>query len=287
MTQIGGHDLGGRNELSRAALLGVGRMGTALITRFVEQQVYKPGEIIATHHDPSIASALTSQLGIEITTSNQAAVTAAETVYLSVRPQQVRGVVKEIAPIVSKNHTLVSFAVGVPIRWLRRQLPSCGAICHVHPTSLVMAGTKGVSYLAAEHETDPEIVHKVTHVFDSLGPVLVVAEEMMDYYAVYSGIAPALAAELAIQWTDLADQCGIPREHSELVVTLIARALCDGKGCQSERLMQLEKRIATPDGVTEQGLAAIHEVGLDRFLRTITEHSLTRIESLRATFDIQ
>ena len=98
----------------KLAVLGAGKLGSILLRAYLKQGLFVPGCVTATVRHSERAAALAKQLGVAVTTDNRAAVKSADIVLLTVKPQTVGEVLREIAPELNIGALLVSVAASVP-----------------------------------------------------------------------------------------------------------------------------------------------------------------------------
>ncbi len=118
----------------RVAMLGVGRMGQAVLAGMLDAG-WDPSRIVAAEaHEPT-ANAVRERHGIEFRPSAQAVV-GADVVVVAVKPHDVTGVLDDISANLQPGATVVSIAAGLPTMRLAAHLPrghGAGA-CHAqHP----------------------------------------------------------------------------------------------------------------------------------------------------------
>src|SRR4051794_39401612 len=118
---------------SRLALLGAGVMGETVLSGLVRAG-WDPGDLVATDRRPERVAELESTYGIRMT-GNVEAVDGAATVLLVVKPQDMRGLLAEIAPALHAEALVVSLAAGVDTATLEAGLPDG------QPVVRVMANT--------------------------------------------------------------------------------------------------------------------------------------------------
>jgi pyrroline-5-carboxylate reductase len=267
------------------AFLGAGRMASAMLRRFTAESALPPNQLLLTHHDSQRALALSKELGIRATTSNRNAVESCRTIFICVRPQSIRSLLDEISVAVTPEHTVVSIALGVSLRWLRAALPGCGAILHLHPSSLVVVSQEGYSFVVPEQDTRPDLVLRLVNLCEAMGPVLVTNEEMVDRYAVFAGCAPAFFARLAECWRSIAVDAGIPDETIRSALAAMLRGLAAGGGSDPDWFDTVISRIATPNGATAAGLLQLDGKGALRTLQATAAGSSERIQEIRRIFE--
>ena len=118
---------------SRLALLGAGVMGETVLSGLVRAG-WDPADLVATDRRPERVAELEAAYGITMT-DNVGAVAGASTVVLVVKPQDMRGLLDEIAPALAPDALVVSLAAGVDTATLEAGLPAG------QPVVRVMANT--------------------------------------------------------------------------------------------------------------------------------------------------
>ena len=274
-----------RKVIGKVAILGLGRMGSALVTALLSRGSVLPDEIIGTHHDAMRAKQASRLLGITVTTDNAAAAAGASVIILCVRPGQLPVLLREISGHVSVGHTVVSTAVGVPLSWMKAHLGECRNVYHVHPPSLLMAAAKGPSFIAHARGASASATRKVSRLFRSLGSVVCLSEKDIDACAVFSGCAPAFWAQLSLIWERLACESGISPSRARQI---IKNMLC-GMSAACERgpldLHAFIDSIVTPGGVTEVGVNMLKDGTAKNLLGNVVQHCLYKITDIRRQFN--
>ena len=271
-------------RIGTVSVLGVGRMGSALIRAFLSRRILRMKEIIGTHHDPRRARQIHRALGITAVTDNRAAVARSDLVLLCVRPQQMPALLNEIVDSILPRHTVVSVAVGVPLSWLRRRLPCCGGLFHVHPPSQLTTGATGLSFLARTRGSPAARLRQVTALFRGLGPVICVPEKRIDACAVFAGCSPAFLAHLGLLWAKLGGRFGIPPSIARQIVAATLAGLSKAAEGGTMRLERLIENIATPGGITEAGLRSLDRAELEKVLNEMVVDCLVRLGRIRSQF---
>ena len=97
----------------RLAVLGAGNMGGALVAGLLSAKIVKPGQITVTDVDAARLAAIKKKWGVRTGKENRAAVQNADVIVLCVKPQQMAGVLEELAGQVGPNTLVISVAAGV------------------------------------------------------------------------------------------------------------------------------------------------------------------------------
>ncbi|MCX5647518.1 MAG: NAD(P)-binding domain-containing protein [Planctomycetota bacterium] len=274
----------GITRTGTVSVLGVGRIGSALVQAFLSRGILRKKQIIGTHHDLRRARRIRRALGITVVTDNRAAVARSNVVLLCVRPQQISSLLEKMADSILPRHTVVSVAVGVPLSWLKKRLPRCGGLFHVHPPSQLTTGAAGISFLAHPRGSPAASLRQVTNLFRGLGPVVCVPEKQIDACAVFAGCGPAFWAHLGLTWAKLCGRFGIPPSIARQIVAATLSGLARGTEGGTANLERLIENVATPGGITEAGIRFLDKARVEDILNAMVAHCLARIVSIRGQF---
>jgi len=241
---------------SRLALLGAGVMGETVLSGLVRAG-WDPTDLVATDRRPGRAAELEAAYGITMT-SNLDAVAGAATVVLVVKPQDMRGLLAEIAPTLDDGALVVSLAAGVDTATLQAGLPAG------QPVVRVMANTpaqvdEGMAAIAAGSAATDDHLERVRDILSATGRVVVVPEHYLDAVTAISGSGPAYLFFVVEAMIEAGVHLGLPRDLStELVVqTMLGSAkLLRESG---EHPTVLRERVTSPGGTTAAALRELED----------------------------
>src|SRR2546430_4725053 len=83
---------------SRLAVLGAGKLGGILLRAYLKQGLFGASRVTATVKHRERAATLAKELGVTATSDNREAVKGADIILLTVKPQTVAEVLREISP---------------------------------------------------------------------------------------------------------------------------------------------------------------------------------------------
>ena len=95
--------------MNSIAIIGCGNIGQSIAEGLITADPKASRSIVATKRNLSSLKRLKTQ-GVQLTTDNQAAVQQAVYIIIAVKPYMVTDVMTEIAPVLKKNHVLISVA---------------------------------------------------------------------------------------------------------------------------------------------------------------------------------
>ena len=265
------------------AILGGGRLGESMLRGLLSTGWREPHEVVVTSRRAERRDALAALYGVGATADNAAAIDDARLVVLSVKPQDIAGLLGEIAPVVSPDQTLLSVAAGVTTRAIESRLPEGARVVRAMPNApaLVHEGIAGLC--GGEHARDEDI-EMATSALGHLGAVVRVAEDDMDAVTALSGSGPAYFALLTEAMIEAGLLLGLSRDVStRLVVQTMfgsARLLRD----EQMHPVELREAVTSPGGTTTRAIRELERSGVRAaFLNAInaaTERSRELAERL-------
>src|SRR5260221_7759557 len=102
------------------AILGAGKMGEALLSGMLRAGV-APSGVIAAARRPERAEALHDSYGIDVTTAGEAA-DKADTLVITLKPQDMAGLLEQIAPHVNADPLVISAAAWTTTTFIESRL---------------------------------------------------------------------------------------------------------------------------------------------------------------------
>jgi len=203
-------------------------------------------------------------------------------VMLGFKPQKLDEVAPKLEPHVGPQTILVSMLAGVRADALRHRFPNARAVVRVMP-NLPVAQRAGVVALYSGDD-DPEARDKVGVLMALLGLAPWCAEEK-EFAAIgaVAGAGPAYVARFAEAMARGGKTLGLDPELASAVAvqTLVGTAtLAKASG---ESMADIARRVASPKGTTEQGLAVLDAPdGLQPLIDRMLAAALRRGEELAA-----
>ena len=174
-------------------------------------------------------------------------------VMLGVKPQKLDEVVSGLAPRVTKDTVVVSLLAGVDAATLRRRFPGAAAIVRAMPNLAVAVGQGVTALYSADADRDPDI----GKLMDALGdaPWCKDDDELAAIGAL-AGSGPAYVARFAAAMSTGGEVMGLDPARAAAIAarTLVGTAALIARG---EGFAGLARRVASPNGTTEQGLAVL------------------------------
>lgn len=253
---------------SMIGFIGSGNMARSIMQGLIHHG-YAPKNIIASNRTSEKLQLLVDSLGIIAAQSNTEVALKADVIVLAVKPQYLKLVCQEIAPIIQNRKVLIiSLATAVSLEKivLNLQVASLPVVRTMTntPTELGV----GMTALFANHAVSVEQKQFVTLLFQSVGECFwLEREEEFNIYTPLVGCAPAYIYLWMQSLQEAAIAVGIAKDRADMLVKKVTQGAV-ALACQSsESLENLRKKVTTPNGVTEASLACLLDAGLPALLQ--------------------
>jgi pyrroline-5-carboxylate reductase len=245
-------------EKKKIGIIGCGNMGEAILRGLYQKGMTQGIRVSEPRGDRR--EYIKKKYGVEAIPDNRTIASQSQVIILAVKPQELKGVLQEIAPALDSLTLLISIAAGASLGAIAailakevrliRAMPNIAALALESATAL----SPGAEVSAADLETAREI-------FNALGRTVIVSESLMDAVTGMSGSGPAYVSLFIEALADGGMRMGIPRKDAlEMAIQTVlgtARLLSE----QGEPPAHLKDRVASPGGTTIAGIAALEAKG--------------------------
>jgi len=254
-------------------------MGSALIGGIVSRNLIQAGSITVSDALAERLNDLGKTYGVGVTSDNRRLLKASDIVILSIKPQNMTEVLKEIADSFHQRKLVISIAAGIPTGIIEGCLKKKARVVRVMPNTPALIGEGATAIASGAHATDKDI--EITrHIFEAVGIAVIVKEEQMDAVTGLSGSGPAYGFLIIEALADAGVNLGLSRDVAlrlSAQTMLGAAKLClEGKKHPAE----LKDMVASPGGTTIAGLKILEEGKLRATLMAAVEAAAQRSRNL-------
>lgn len=225
-------------------------MGQALLRGLIAQGCARR-QLLVSEASASTRRQL-RRLRVRVVAENRVAASQADILVLAVKPQDMSGVLVEIAWSTRPRQLVISIAAGTTLHFLQSRLRGV-PIVRVMPN---LGATRRQGFAAFSLGRHATASHRaITHaLFGAVGTSVEVPERQLDAVTAVSGSGPAYVFFLAHSLETAAKQLGLPRQIAEQAVrqTLVGSANLLRHGTLSPK--EWIKRVASKGGTTEAAL---------------------------------
>lgn len=242
--------------MSPTAILGMGVMGEALLSGLVRSGV-SPNQIVIADRRAERVFEITKKYGVTSDTSAGAAAKA-ETIVLVVKPQDMGGLLEEIAPHIKPSTLVVSLAAGITTDFLQSRLPAGTPVVRVMPNTPALVD-KGMAAISAGSHCDDAHLERAEKLFQSTSKVIRLDEKHQDAVTAISGSGPAYIFYVVEAMIEAGVLLGLPRKVStELTVqTLLGAATMLAETGEHPTL--LRENVTSPAGTAVAALRQLDD----------------------------
>lgn len=266
------------------AFIGAGNMGRAIVGGLV-QGGFAAARIRVADADPAAVARLGETHGTTGCASNTAAVADAAVVVLAVKPQQMRTVVTDLAPVLRGTRPLVlSIAAGITTHALANWLGAGTAIVRSMPNTPALI-RRGTSALFANDAVSPAQRSLADTIMGAVGQVHWLADEsLMDAVTALSGSGPAYIFRLIEALEAAGTRLGLAPALARALALETAAGAAELAAGSAFTPAELRAQVTSKGGTTERALAALEDGGLGELFASALLAARDRSRSLAEEF---
>jgi len=263
----------------RVGVIGAGNMGGAIISGLLRSEVLVPDELQACDADRDVCAKIVDAHGISCHSDSRGLVGGSDVVVVAVKPKDVAGMLEEVKDVVTPNHLVISVAAGVRIGYIEKRLGRGVQVVRVMPNLPVVVG-EGMAAISAGGNVTEENLEVARVIFSSFGRVVVVEEENLDAVTGLSGAGPAYIYLVIESLADAGVGVGLPRDVALTLAAQTALGAAKMVLKSGRDPAELREMVATPGGVTIEGIKALEEGGLRAAFREALVRATARSKEL-------
>lgn len=239
---------------SGLAILGGGKIGEALLSGLLRGG-WTPDHIVISERYPQRATHLAETFGVRLLSAAEATA-AAGTVLVAVKPQDIDGLLAEIAPVIRPAQLVVSVAAGITTGQIEVALPPGTPVVRCMPNTPALVD-EAMTAVAPGSHADESHLDIAEALLSAVGKVVRVPESQLDAVTALSGSGPAYFFFLVEAMIDAGILLGLPRAlAADLIVQTAIGSAIMLRDC-GEHPVQLREAVTSPGGTT---ISAIREL---------------------------
>lgn len=250
-------------------IIGAGNMGKAIALR-IKQKILISDIASGKLRFKKAGRIIVAQDNIDLTRRSKV-------IILAVKPQYIKGVLREIRPYI-KGKLIISIAAGISTTSIEKMLQRARVV-RVMPNISLMVG-KGISAIASGRFASKNDMAGARRIFASLGDVVEIRESLMDAVTSVSGSGPAYY----FLFTDLLEKaacsCGVNRPLAKRLAMATFTGAAASANAADISMQELIKKVASKGGTTEAALKIFKQKGLERIVKQAVTAAFKRSRSL-------
>src|SRR5687767_560222 len=243
----------------KIVFIGPGVMAEAIIAGLLRQQLAQPENITASGPRTERGEQLQKKYGIKAITDNIAAVSNADVVVLSVKPQRLSEVMKELKGI-RPDALVLSIIAGANIRKISTGLKHKSVIRSM-PNTPGQIG-EGITVWTSSKEVTSEQQETARAILGALGDeVFVEDESYLDMATALSGSGPAYVFLFTEALIDAGVHMGFPRRIAEQLVLQTIKGSIAYYHYAERHPATLRNQVTSPGGTSAEALYYLDKAG--------------------------
>jgi pyrroline-5-carboxylate reductase len=259
------------------AVLGTGKIGEALLSGMLRAG-WSPAHLLVTARRPARAEELRTRYGVEPVTNAEAA-KRADTLILTVKPQDMGKLLDELTPHVPADRLIVSGAAGIPTAYFEERLAAGTPVVRVMTNTPALVDEAMSVISPGSHATEAHLAH-TEEIFGGVGKTLRVPEGQQDAATALSGSGPAYFYYLVEAMTDAGILLGIPRAQAHDMIVQAAIGAAVMLRDSGEHPVKLREAVTSPAGTTINAIRELENHGVRAALIAALEAARDRSREL-------
>ena len=264
---------------ARLAFVGTGVMAEAMIAGLLARGMIAPERVVASHPREDRRERLRQRFGIEAVEGNREAAARADLVLLTVKPQVLTVVMRQLHGRLEPRQVAISIVAGAGIETLSHGLGH-DAIVRVMPNTPAQVG-QGMSVWTSTPDVDEAQRARVRAVLGALGEELWVEEEKyVDMATALSGTGPTYVFLMMEALIDAGVHMGFPRRIAEQIVLQTVAGSVDFARKSGKHMAELRNMVTSPGGTSAEAIYQMEKGGLRTVLSRAVYAAYQRTQSL-------
>jgi len=267
-------------DKKKIAVIGGGNMGMALARGILQTKWAEPDRImIAEPLKEKLESIKLSARGIRVSHSNVEAASWADVILLSIKPQIMAHVLDEIKPVIKDSKLVISVAAGISTAMIEKRLGGNVPVVRAMPNIAAVVREAATAICLGKYATEEDRA-VAEHIFESVGMVVNVEEDLMDAVTGLSGTGPMYVFQILEGLSDAGVKVGLSRDiaNALAVQTLIGSSKLIKE--TKEHPAKLKDLVTSPGGTAISALHSLEKNGLKALLIDAVEVAAKRSAEL-------
>jgi len=237
-------------------IIGIGKIGSALVKRFVCTNTVKNDSIIIYDIDETRSKDVSEELNVKIATDNLDLVKRSRCILIAVIPQVINKILSEINAVISEDQTIISIAAGVSFEHISKIINKPIGLIRIMTNTPAIIGAAATAIASNEFVNEKEL-NFAKKLFKSVGFVVELDEIHLDAVTGLSGSGPAYIFIIIEALADGGVKMGLPRDISQKLAAHTVMGSAKLLLETGKHPGELKDMVATPGGTT---ITAIHEI---------------------------
>jgi pyrroline-5-carboxylate reductase len=259
--------------------IGAGNMAEALIRGLVRGGHIAADRVSASAPRRERLDELKAGYAIAVTSDNREVARRAELVVLSVKPQILDKVLREVGDQLRPGTLVISIAAGVDTETIEAAVTDGVRVVRAMPNTPALVGAGATAISAGRHASDADLA-MARAVFDAVGITVTLDESHLDAVTGLSGSGPAYIFLILEALADAGVKVGLSRRNAQRLAAQTVMGSAKLLLETDEHPGRLKDMVTSPGGTAIAGLHTLEEGGLRTTLINAVETATKRAREL-------
>ncbi len=259
--------------------IGAGNMAEAMIRGLVRGGHIEPNRVAASGPRTERLDELKRDYGIDVTTNNREVAQRCGLLVMSVKPQILEKVLREVADQVKPGTLVVSIAAGVDTAAIEDALPEGVRVVRAMPNMPALVGAGATAISAGKHASAADLA-VARALFDAVGITVELDEGHLDAVTGLSGSGPAYIFLILEALADAGVKVGLSRRSAQRLAAQTVMGSAKMLLETDEHPGKLKDMVTSPGGTAIAGLHTLEQGGLRTTLINAVETATKRAREL-------
>lgn len=241
--------------------IGGGAMAEAIIQGVINSGLSLPKQIYCSDISQDRVRYMRGKYGIHTFEKNKDIIEDSDILIFAVKPHIVKEVAEEIRGFPIQNKIVMSIAAGISTRTMESWLGGKSPVIRVMPNTPCLV-REGVSALCLGKYARENHARTARDIFESVGTVIMIQENLMDPVTGVSGSGPAYIYLVIEAMIDAGVALGLPRDIAKKLVTGTVAGAAKMVGETGEHPAVLKANVMSPGGTTAAALRELEAHGV-------------------------
>lgn len=241
-------------------ILGAGNMAEAIARSVIGSGLLRSDQILAADVSPQRRQVFAEQLGIRAVDNAVEVARKARALLLSVKPQQMAGVLADIGGELHPDTLIISIAAGISSDLIETLLGPRGKwrVIRTMPNTPILVGEGMVGLARGRHATEADAL-RARQFFEGAADVIDVPEDKLDAVTAVSGSGPAYFFYLVEQMIRAGVELGLTGGQARRLAIKTAAGSAKMLAGSVDTPEELRRKVTSPGGTTQAAITHLDQ----------------------------
>lgn len=263
----------------KIAFLGAGNMAEALVKGLLSAGLVNKEQIAVSDIKKERIDYFANVLKIQSVADNKKVIEGKDVIFISVKPQNIDEVLKEISELVKASQLVISIVAGITTKYIESKFKENVPVIRTMPNTPALIGAGMTAICRGQFVTSDQL-EVAKKLFSSVGKVIVVEESLIDAVTGLSGSGPAYIFAIIEALIEAGIEVGL---SEEIAITLVTQTVFGAAKLlleTGESPAVLREKVTSPGGTTAAGLKVFEQANLRTIIKDAVKAAVARAKEL-------